>query len=194
MQQQINLYVLLPKQAKIQASLKKMLFIYGAFIIFLLLISLFDIRQQHQYSNQLTQLQDQLTIKKQQLTLLISKYPMLNPKDLDTSMKQLQDELDIKNKMVALLSEGSGFSPQFKAFALSSVRGAWLTNMVISIKDRHIGLKGQALIETAVYQFLNQLVHQPVFVNTPLELRELTNTDTGNNRYLNFYIATKATT
>ncbi len=194
MQQQVNFYLLLPQQNKHHVSLQKMMFAYGVFIFLLFVLTLWDIGQNYKKSKQLTIFKNELATEKKQVATLTAQYPMLNPKDLEASMQNLQRELEMKNKMVALLSQRSGFSMYLSNIAKASVRGAWLTDISISMQDMQIGLKGQALQATSVHQFLNQLVHQSEFVNMPLELRELISTGSANNSYLGFFIATKAAT
>jgi len=192
MRQQINLYALLPGQNKFQISLEKLIVGYCIFVFFLIVMTLFDFHAEHKKSVQLNILQTQLAKEKKQINTLIAQYPMLNSKDFEMSMQKLQQELDIKYKMVNLLAQGNGFSLALKDLAIAAVPGAWLTQIVISTKEMQIELKGQALQPTPVHEFLNKLVQQPAFVNTPLELRELVNANTGNNSYLSFYISTKA--
>jgi hypothetical protein len=182
MLQHINLYRLLPEESK-EASLKKLLFAYSVFVFFLVVMTIFSVWEKHKKGTELFSLQKQLTVAEQQLAALILQNPMLNPKDLEMSMQQLKQELDVKSKIVALLAQERGISADLKGLAAASVRGAWLTEFTISIKEMQVNLRGQALRPGAVQEYLSQLLNQPAFMNTPLELREITNPNTGSNPY-----------
>ncbi len=191
MLQQVNLYRLLPEENK-EASLKKLSFAYSVFVVFLFLMTLLSLWQNHKKAYELALMQKKVAIAEQQLATLILQNPMLNPKDIEASLQQLQQELDVKGKIVALLAQERGLSADLKGLAAAAVPGAWLTEISISIQEMQVSLRGQALRPGAVQAYLTQLLRQPAFMNTPLELREITNASTASNPYLNFYIATKA--
>lgn len=190
MQQQINLYQLIPGRQKLDFNSKQFIIGCSIFILILLLNTLFAIWQKHKSQTMLTELTTKSSEAKQELLKLMVKYPALNPQDLDASMNKLQEEIDAKTKMMLLLSQGIGFSKNLTALAAASVPGLWLSEILISEGGTNISLQGQARESAAIQLFLTALAQQPAFINNSLKLQSMTKTN--ESPYLNFLIATKA--
>ncbi len=191
MQQSINLYALLPRHAKFALTYDQMISIYCVFIAFLLMASLSTLWQQHEKKIQLTTKTIELEQTQQQFADLLSRYPTLNPSDLDVSLKSLEQGLAIKTKMVALLSQSQGFSDYLTALGKAIVPGVWLTE--INVSGVTIVIKGNALRSSAVQEFIQQMKTQPIFAGIPITLQDLSeiNDKATGNEILTFTLSTK---
>lgn len=170
MQQQINLYNLLPKKTVSKLTRKNVLLSYGAFLLLLFIFHFILIWQKHTLVNHLATLKNEVTLHQQQLTLLMQEYPVSETDSLKKMILQLQEEYASKAGLIDLLSPYANFSAYLTGLGNAIVTGVWLTEIHFDRGETKIFLKGYTLDPALLEQFHHQLTMQPIFSNLSFEL------------------------
>jgi hypothetical protein len=191
MLQQINLYNLLPHQTKSWFTWKKLYAIYGLFILLLIFKWGNALWERHQLTKDLDHEVTLFADTQQRFKKLMTRYPTIDTKNLQTLGESLRTELMNELTIVKLLSQSSKFSAYLLGLALATTDGAWLTDISFSANEPHIILKGNALQPEIVQQFLDQLIRQPVFIESPFRISDLTQVILGKDILFSFNITTK---
>src|SRR5437868_1064929 len=105
MQQQVNLYLGLPKVAKQFLYAKQIAQICGIFIGFLFLISIFQGIGNSFYTSRATTLQTKLEIVSKKLAEVTARYPRVSKENqLRAEMQQLHQQINANNRILQTVS------------------------------------------------------------------------------------------
>ncbi len=173
MQQEINLYLLLPAQKKSVLTFQRMVLAYGIFFVLLVLHFIGDLWEEHKERIQVDNTTLALSQVERSLDQIHAQYPMLDLKDMESSLKILQGELEQKNSVFNLLSQNQNFSTYLLGVARAAVPNLWLLDIQVEMGPRDLTLKGYALDSNAIQQFMNQLTLQKEFSGLNFQLREV---------------------
>ena len=93
--------------------------------------------------------------------------PRQKSASLPIEIADAQRELTMLTSAAVTIGRGGfgdsrGFSGYFRAFALQSVNGLWLTNVIIGGGGAQIGLRGKTLEAELVPQYIKRLGAEPV--------------------------------
>jgi hypothetical protein len=194
MQQNINLFLYLPKKIRLRLSLEWVVIICAGYFFFLMMNYSFNQWKRYQLTAQLKNLNEQLQNEEKNLQQLAKQYALTDLKDIATSKLKLEKDLDIKAKMLAQFLNPLQFSDYLVGFSQASLPGMWLTDFSISATDQKIQLHGRSLLATQAQTFLENLQNQYVFINMPFVLEELNQPSGAEEKYMSFTITTKTNT
>lgn len=176
MQQEINLYALLPKETVSYFQLKNILVWYAVFVSFLLLLDCVLEFQKIHLKKQSALLSLDIQTKQQQLNSLTQQYPVSNPVELDKQLKKLEADYQQTTATIDLLSPYAHFSSYLLGLAKTAVPGVWLTEMSFSRNDNIISLKGYTVNPAMLEQFYTALTKEPAFAGMLFELKGIQET------------------
>lgn len=191
MQQEINLYKLLPRKTQSAFTWGMLYAVYGIFIIVLVLKWFDALWQKHKLIKEYQQEVVLLTEAQQKFQKLIKHYPTIDTKNIQTLGDSLRAELANELKIVTLLSQSSKFVHYMQALAEASTQNVWLTDILFSAALPNVVLKGYALQPQSAQQLLDQLGRQPVFTQLPLKISDLNQAVVDQNTIFTFNITTK---
>jgi hypothetical protein len=191
MLQEINLYLLLPQEKKSFLTLRLMTLSYSLFIFFLAVNFCFGLWRNHQMVLLINGLNQQVSRIEARLMEIHNQYPMLDPKDMETSLKQLQQELEGKNNIFNLLSRNRNFSTYLVGIAKAAVDNLWLVDIQIEMNDKDLILKGRATQAAAIQNFINKLALQTEFAGLNFQLQDVHKVENPKETGLDFTISTK---
>ncbi|MBV8802167.1 MAG: PilN domain-containing protein [Gammaproteobacteria bacterium] len=194
MQQDINLYKLLPKKQKPLFTWGRLGFIYIFFVFLIFLQFIFAILEKNHLVKEHQQAESKLENTKQQFHKLIAQYPSINTKNIQTIANSMREELKNELKIIQLLMQSSTFSAYFQGLAAAAVPNVWLTTISFAAKEPHIVLQGNALEALSAQQYLDQLARQSIFINLPFKINDLTQTTLNKSPVFTFNISTKTQT
>jgi hypothetical protein len=191
MLQQINLYKLLPRQSKSWFTWTRLYALYGLFILLLIFKWGNVLWEKHRLTKDLEKEVALLAETQERFKLLLTRYPTIDTKNLQTLGESLRAELLNELKLVKLLSQSSKFSAYMLGLSNAAIDGAWLTEFSFSAHEPHIILKGNALQPAIVQQLLEQLIRQRIFIESPFRISDLTQVNLDKNIIFTFNIMTK---
>ncbi len=191
MQQEINLYLLLPAEKKMFLSLRRMMIIYGLLLGLVILHFFGELWSTHKEVAHIHQLQQELTQVKNNLAKIQEQYPILDTKDMENSLKKLQAEIEEKNQLLDLLAKNRNFSTYLLGVAKAAVPDLWLVDIEAALENKVLILKGYALQSQAIQQFMKQLASQKELADFHFQLQEVNKTELQKETLLNFIISTK---
>lgn len=192
MQQDINLYSLLPKKQKSYFTWGRLGLIYVFFILLMFLQFFHALSEKNRLVQESQQAAFSLKNIKQQLQKLIVQYPSIDTKNIQTIADSMHAELKNELKIIQLLMQSSKFSAYMRGLAAASVPDAWLTAITFAAKEPHITLQGNALQAVAAQNYLDQLTQQPVFISLSFKLNDLAQNTLNKSAVFTFNISTKA--
>jgi hypothetical protein len=191
MQQDINLYKLLPKKQKSLFTWGRLGLVY-VFFIFLILLQFFYVySEKNRLEKEHQQAELSLEKTKQEIHTLLAQYPSIDTKNIQTIADSMRAELKNELKIIQLLNQSSKFSVYLQGLAAASVPNVWLTNITFAAKEPHIILQGNALQALLAQQYLDQLTHQSVFTTLPFKINDLTQATLNKSAIFTFNISTK---
>jgi|GEM_PF-4218522 len=191
MQQEINLYPLLPQRQKSFLTLRLLIMAYSSLLVLLFIQCCFEywgMRQQKVIITNLVQERNQIQQRKEAIH---AEYPMLDPKDMENSLKKLQQGLTEKNTVFNLLTQDKKFSNYLMGVAKAAVNDLWLNGLRVDIGDRNLVLKGVATKAEAIQMFINKLGLQTEFAELNFQLQDVHKVEIKKEVLLNFIISTK---
>lgn len=191
MQQEINLYLLLPAQKRNFLTLKNMAIFYGIFLAFLVLQFMVEFWERHKELVQFNNTNLELKQVEQSLGKIHAQYPMLDVQDLGASLKKLQQELQQKNSVFNLLSPNRIFSIYLLGIAKAAVPDLWLRDIQVEMGSRDLTVKGYALDSNAIQQFMDHLALQQEFAGLHFQLKEVVKTELQKENLFDFTISTQ---
>lgn len=191
MLQQINLYTFLPKKPWFTFTKRMIIVSYSLFLGLLFCNYSLQLWHKHKLNIVLNRATLECTLAQQKIIDLSKQYPSLDLKDLTKSVQKLQDAVNAQAKIIGFLSENGDFSNYLTAIANAAVPGAWLTEMSFSTSAQRINLRGSALQPAMAEQFLDRLLHEPVFAGISLQLQDITQSDSSKGNVVTFFITNK---
>lgn len=174
MQQEINLYLALPRVEKKFLTFETITMIYGLFLLVLFLSYVYQLTGRSRQLDQLATLNVQLTEAKKQLEMTIAKYPLINPDDITGSVNRLQADISLKKELITALSEPTRFSAYLTTIGSADINGLWLSDIIFLKNGSEIQLKGIALREENIHRYYDSLKAQSLFSNMEFELQGVT--------------------
>jgi len=191
MQQEINLYVLLPHEKKSFLSIKMLTLSYSIFMIILMLNFCFSLWVKHKQMVRADEITKELQGLEQRLAEVNTQYPMIDWSDAENSIVKLKHEIKEENKVLRLLSKDRSFSNYLTGIAKAAVPDMWLVNIQMNLKEEHIVLNGYASQSAAVQNFINNLVIQKEFSDMHFQLQQLSKAELNTETVFNFIISTE---
>lgn len=191
MQQDINLYKLLPKKQKTLFTWGRLGLFYIFFIFCIFLQFVYALLENHHLSKEFQEADISLNNTKQHFQQLIAQYPSIDTKNIQTVADSLRAELNNELKIVQLLNQSSKFSTYMQGLAEAAVPNVWLTTITFAAKEPHIILQGNALEALSAQQYLDQLMHQSVFNTLPFKINDLTQATINKSAIFTFNMSTK---
>ena len=171
--QRINLYTddYKPSQEPLMAM--QLVLISGVFLIFLTLISLWQLQQRSVLQSQTDQLQSELALIEQRLQQLRSQELLSQGPRLDQEIEQLQQQVSKRQQIKSLinnqnLGNAGGFSAQLTAMAQQSVADLSLAAFSLQDGGAYFEMSGEVKTADAVPRYLQQLRADPAFFSTRL--------------------------
>ena len=192
MQQDINLYKLLPKKQKSSFTWRRLGFVYLFFVFLIFLQFIYVLFEKNRFTKEYQQAEISLENTKQQVHKLIAQYPSIDTKNIQTIADSMRAELNNELKIIRLLTQSSKFSAYMVGLAAASVPDVWLTTISFAAKEPHIILQGNATQALLAQQYLDQLTHQAVFATLPFKINDLTQTTINKTAIFTFNISTKS--
>lgn len=190
MQQEINLFSLLPKEKKSFLTLKLITITYSAFVLILFLNFCSGWWEKHQQRIMADQLNVELNQVQKKLAVMHEQYPMLDSKDMENSLRKLQQELEEKNNIFNLLAKDRRFSNYLLGFAKAATPDLWLVDIEVNLNDKKTLLKGYATKANAIQQFINNITHQSEFSGLNFQVQEVAKVVLNKETLLSFIIST----
>lgn len=192
MRQQVNLYILLPKERKWRFTKETLIVCYAVFVFLLLFNVAFKLWNRHSLQRDLNQAIVTQTRLTDQLNSLAKQEPLIDLNDLTGSVKKIVNDINANQKLSQVLSYNVSFSSYLSALTTAIVPDVWLTEIQFNASDQLIILRGSALRAASIQQFLERLSRQPVFSKLQFNMEDLTETVVENQQNsFNFVISTK---
>lgn len=158
MRQQINLLELLPKPVKTVLGFEMLVYICGAFMVLMLLMSVYDVWQNARIAHKLILVQHKVEEANAHLTQVKARYPEVTDIiALEKTLPDLEKEVEIKNIALETIYKKNQFSNYLMGLARSSVLGVWLKTINIASGGQKIRLIGTALEPKLIEKFLENL-------------------------------------
>lgn len=194
MQQQINLYLLLPKKSQFQINLRSIIFIYVACLGLLLALGSYESWYNRHLTKQIDALSQEIAQTQQRLAVISAQYSTLDAKEIQKTIDKLKLEIHSKENAINILLPLAGAPAYMTALAQAAIPNVWLAEFNFNMVEGGANLKGNALKATQPKEFMEQLQQQSVFSKMRFELRELSEAqaDKDQKAIVNFYITTKA--
>jgi hypothetical protein len=191
MQQNINLYQLLPKKVKSRFTWNTLGFVYGAFIFLLMIQFVHALLEEHRLTKEYGKAIISLDYTKQRFQKLIAQYPSIDTKNIQTIADSMRAELNNELKIIQLLTGSSKFSFYLQGLSEATVPNVWLTDILFATKEPYIVLQGNALQALFAQQYLDQLMQQSIFNALPFRINELKESILNKSAIFTFNMSTK---
>ncbi len=129
---------------------------------------------------------------RQKLQSFNNTLPGLNFTDLDKSLKTINDSIISQTNIIELISQKMNFSNYLSLLSEIYVPGTWLTEINVSLPNRKLELRGEALQAGLIYKLVDELnKNAAIFINAKYEIREVTENVSKNGITHQFYLVTQ---
>lgn len=176
MLQEINLYNQLPQKKEFFLTFKNTILLYGAFIGLLLLLHLIHLWNENSLNTELSMLNNELLLTKQQLIGLTKEYPIIDMNLLKKDILRIENDYRDKAKELELLSPYANFSDYLIALGDAIVPGVWLTEIRFNRKSPHLELKGYTVRPFLLENFFVRLTSLPSYSHLKFKVNEIKQT------------------
>ena len=172
MRQEVNLYLPVFRQRRAVFSTVAMVQLSAVFLAGLLAIHLFGVYQGRVLDRELARLEAAAVSEAASLERLRARYPRpTRSRILERELAQLEREQLQKARLVELLSDddlgnSDGFSAYLAGLARQRIHGLWLTWVQLDAGGRQVGLRGVAVRDPLVPQFITRLSKVEAFRGT----------------------------
>jgi len=189
MQQNINLYLFLPRTTKSFLTFLGMKYICFSFLLFLMIFYIFSLWGEHRQTQRIDNIHGQLNKIQNRIAAIQAQYPLINLNQGNSTAQKLQKELDESNKTAEFFSRNKEVSSYFIGFAKAVVPGVWLDNIQIALDQKKITLYGYAVNSKSVQQFMNHLTDPKELEGMHFQMSEWNKSEIKKESLLRFVIA-----
>ncbi len=159
-------------------------------IVFAIILLLFTVEkswQIHEFSKELDKLKIELTQSKSYYDYIKAKYPEIATDaemqaQIDQIKKEIADRREVRIKSIYGETR-TGFSIYMESLAKAIVPGAWITSFNVANDGETVRITGAASSPSAVTQFIQNLKHQPGFINREFKTIKVLEPKKPDNRF-----------
>jgi len=173
MRQDINLFLLIPKQKGFNLSFRTVVSYYVFFVLLLTVIYVNLALQKKTLEKEFEQENATALALQTEANRLLIALPVSDPTVIRTELKTRQIELINKSAAVDLLLSYSNFSSYLIALARITVPDLWLTQIKFNRGKSNISLYGDTLEASLITQLMKKIEKEPIFKKFTFTIQDL---------------------